>query len=91
VQRGGLSIWRKFAGVSNPLAKEVEVVPGYLSQYAVRGSTDRIDNTASVKPFMTFRALRKGAMFHVKHAAIMQRVRDERGMTGGRHGCAGLP
>jgi hypothetical protein len=91
VQRGGLSICRKLQGVSNPLAKGGEVVPGYLSQYAVRGGPDRIDNTASVKPFMTFRALRKGAMFHVKHAVIMQRVRDERGMTGGRHGYAGLP
>lgn len=54
VQRGGLAIWRNFAGVSIPLAKGVEVVPGYLNQYVVRGGPDRIDHTANVNLFMTF-------------------------------------
>lgn len=54
VQRGGLSIWRNFAGVSIPLAKGVEVVPGYLNQYVVRDGADRIDHTANVNLFMTF-------------------------------------
>ncbi len=54
VQRGGMAIWRNFAGVSIPLAKGVEVVPGYLNQYVVRGGPDRIDHTANVNLFMTF-------------------------------------
>lgn len=54
VQRGGLSIWRNFVGVSLPLGKGVEVVPGYLNQYVVRDGPDRIDHTANVNLFMTF-------------------------------------
>jgi hypothetical protein len=54
VQRGGLSIWRNFVGVSVPLAKGIEVVPGYLNQYVVRDGRDRSDHTANVNLFMTF-------------------------------------
>lgn len=54
VQRGGLSIWRNFAGVSIPLAKGIEVVPGYLNQHVVRDGRDRSDHTANVNLFMTF-------------------------------------
>lgn len=54
VQRGGLSIWRNFAGIAIPLGKGVEVVPGYLNQYVVRAGPDRIDHAASVNLFMTF-------------------------------------
>jgi hypothetical protein len=54
VQRGGLSIWRNFAGVAIPLAKGVEVVPGYLNQYVVRDGRDRADHTLNVNLFMTF-------------------------------------
>lgn len=54
VQRGGLSIWRNFVGVSVPLAKGVEVVPGYLNQHVFRDGIDRSDHTANVNLFMTF-------------------------------------
>ena len=54
VQRGGLSIWRNFVGVSVPLAKGIEVVPGYLNQHVVRDGRDRSDHTANVNLFMTF-------------------------------------
>ena len=54
VQRRGLSIWRNFMGVSIPLAKGVEVVPGYLNQYVVRDGQDRSDHTANVNLFMAF-------------------------------------
>lgn len=54
VQRGGLSIWRNFIGVSVPLAKNIEVVPGYLNQHVVRDGRDRSDHTANVNLFMTF-------------------------------------
>lgn len=54
VQRGGLSIWRNFVGVSVPLAKGIEVVPGYLNQYVFRDGQDRSDHTANVNLFMTF-------------------------------------
>lgn len=54
VQRGGLSIWRNFAGVSIPLAKGIEVVPGYLNQHVFRQGQDRSDHTANVNLFMTF-------------------------------------
>lgn len=54
VQRGGLSIWRNFVGVSVPLAKGIEVVPGYLNQHVVREGRDRSDHTANVNLFMTF-------------------------------------
>lgn len=54
VQRGGLSIWRNFVGLSIPLAKGIEVVPGYLNQHVVRDGQDRSDHTANVNLFMTF-------------------------------------
>jgi len=54
VQRGGLSIWRNFVGVSVPLAKGIEVVPGYLNQHVFRDGQDRSDHTANVNLFMTF-------------------------------------
>lgn len=54
VQRGGLSIWRNFVGVSIPLAKNIEVVPGYLNQHVFRDGQDRSDHTANVNFFMTF-------------------------------------
>ena len=54
VQRGGLSIWRNFVGVSIPLAKGIEVVPGYLNQHVFREGQDRSDHTANVNLFMTF-------------------------------------
>jgi Protein of unknown function (DUF2490) len=54
VQRGGLSIWRNFVGVSIPLAKGVEVVPGYLNQHVFRDGLDRSDHAANVNLFMTF-------------------------------------
>ena len=54
VQRGGLSIWRNFVGVSIPLAKGIEVVPGYLNQHVFRDGQDRSDHTANVNLFMTF-------------------------------------
>jgi len=54
VQRGGLSIWRNFVGVSIPLAKGIEVVPGYLNQHVFRDGLDRSDHTANVNLFMTF-------------------------------------
>lgn len=54
VQRGGLSIWRNFVGVSIPIAKGIEVVPGYLNQHVFRDGQDRSDHTANVNLFMTF-------------------------------------
>lgn len=54
VQRGGLSIWRNFVGVSIPVAKGIEVVPGYLNQHVLRDGLDRSDHTANVNLFMTF-------------------------------------
>ncbi|KEO85640.1 hypothetical protein EH30_14070 [Erythrobacter sp. JL475] len=53
-QRGGLSVWRNFAGLSVPLAPGVEMVPGYLNQYVVRNGPDRIDHVANVNLFMNF-------------------------------------
>ena len=54
VQRGGLSIWRNFVGVSVPLAKGIEVVPGYLNQHVFRDGRDRSDHTVNINLFMTF-------------------------------------
>jgi len=54
VQRGGLAIWRNFVGLSVPLAKNIEVVPGYLNQHVFRDGRDRSDHTANVNLFMTF-------------------------------------
>lgn len=53
-QRAGLSVWRNFAGVTIPLGKGVELVPGYLNQRVWRDGPDRIDHTANVNLFMTF-------------------------------------
>ncbi|MEM9500674.1 MAG: DUF2490 domain-containing protein [Pseudomonadota bacterium] len=53
-QRGGLSVWRNFAGVSVPLADGIEIVPGYLNQYVVRDGEDRMDHIANVNLFMNF-------------------------------------
>ena len=41
-------------GVSVPVAKGVEIVPGYLNQYVVRTGEDRIDHVANVNVFMNF-------------------------------------
>jgi len=54
VQRGGVSVWRNFVGVSLPLAKTIEVVPGYLNQQVFRAGEDRSDHTANINLFMTF-------------------------------------
>lgn len=54
IQRGGLSIWRNFAGVSVPIADGIEIVPGYLNQYVFRDGEDRIDHIANVNLFMNF-------------------------------------
>jgi hypothetical protein len=54
VQRGGLAIWRNFAGVALPLAPGIEAVPGYLNQYVVRDGADRIDHAATLNLFATF-------------------------------------
>ncbi|MEM7664757.1 MAG: DUF2490 domain-containing protein [Pseudomonadota bacterium] len=54
IQRGGLSIWRNFAGVSVPIADGIQVVPGYLNQYVFRDGEDRIDHIANVNLFMNF-------------------------------------
>lgn len=53
-QRGGISIWRNFAGVSIPVAKGIEVVPGYLNQTVFRDGQDRMDHVANVNVFMSF-------------------------------------
>ncbi len=55
VQRGGrLALWRNFAGVAIPLARNVEVVPGYLNQHVFREGEDRSDHTANLNIFVTF-------------------------------------
>lgn len=54
VQRGGLSIWRNFVGVSIPVSKNIEIVPGYLNQHVFRDGRDRSDHTANVNLFMSF-------------------------------------
>ncbi len=51
---GGLAVWRNFAGVAIPVAKGIEVVPGYLNQHVVRDGEDRSDHTANINVFMTF-------------------------------------
>jgi len=52
--RRGLAVWRNFAGVSVPLGKGIEMVPGYLNQYVVRDGIDRIDHTGNVNLFVAF-------------------------------------
>ncbi|MFY7838358.1 MAG: DUF2490 domain-containing protein [Novosphingobium sp.] len=54
VQRGGLSIWRNFVGLSIPLAKNIEIVPGYLNQHVFREGEDRSDHTLNINLFTTF-------------------------------------
>jgi hypothetical protein len=54
VQRGGMSVWRNFAGIAVKLGEGIEVVPGYLNQRVLRDGEDRIDHTANVSLFMTF-------------------------------------
>lgn len=53
-QRGGVSVWRNFAGVSVPLAQGIEVVPGYLNQTVFREGENRMDHVANVNLFMNF-------------------------------------
>ncbi|WP_438726987.1 DUF2490 domain-containing protein [Parasphingorhabdus sp. DH2-15] len=50
-QRGGLSVWRNFIGVSIPLAEGIDMVPGYLNQAVFRDGADRIDHIANVNIF----------------------------------------
>lgn len=54
VQRGGLALWRNFIGVSIPITKNSEIVPGYLNQHVFRDGRDRSDHTANVNLFMSF-------------------------------------
>lgn len=53
-QRGGISVWRNFVGVSVPLADGIEMVPGYLNQTVFREGEDRMDHVANVNVFMAF-------------------------------------
>lgn len=46
--RGGVAVWRNFAGVSFPVAKGVSVTPGYLNQYVFRDGEDRMDHIANI-------------------------------------------
>ena len=55
VQSGGLSVWRNFVGVSVPLGKGIEAVPGYLNQTVFReGRENRMDHVANVNVFVKF-------------------------------------
>lgn len=47
-QRDGVGLWRNFVGVAIPAGKKFTVEPGYLNQYVVRDSNDRIDHTLSL-------------------------------------------
>lgn len=53
-QRGGVSVWRNFAGISFPLAKGVEIVPGYLNQAVFREGENRLDHIVNINVFMNF-------------------------------------
>ncbi len=53
-QRSGMVLWRNFAGVSVPLARGVEMVPGYLNQQVYRDGPNRTDHIANVNLFMNF-------------------------------------
>lgn len=46
--RGGVALWRNFAGVSVPLGENFTLTPGYLNQYVVRDGEDRMDHIANV-------------------------------------------
>ncbi|MEM6827844.1 MAG: DUF2490 domain-containing protein [Pseudomonadota bacterium] len=54
IQRGGLALWRSFVGVSVPITKGVEVVPGYLNQHVFRDGQDRSDHIANVNLTVSF-------------------------------------
>lgn len=54
VQRGGLALWRNFIGVSIPITKNIEIVPGYLNQHVFRDGRYRSDHTGNVNLFMSF-------------------------------------
>ncbi|MEL6485791.1 MAG: DUF2490 domain-containing protein [Pseudomonadota bacterium] len=54
LQRDGIGAWRNFVGVSVPIAKGVEMVPGYLNQHAFRDGEDRSDHIVNVNIFMSF-------------------------------------
>jgi hypothetical protein len=54
LQRGGLSVWRNFVGVSVPIAPGIEIVPGYLNQHVFRDGQDRSDHVANLNLFMNF-------------------------------------
>lgn len=47
-QRGGLGLWRNFAGVAIPVGKQFTLEPGYLNQYVTRTGRDRIDHTVNL-------------------------------------------
>lgn len=53
-QRGGVRVWRNFAGVSVPIAKGIEMVPGYLNQTVFRNGENRMDHIANVNVFVSF-------------------------------------
>ena len=53
-RRDGVAVWRNFVGVSVPLSKGIEIVPGYLNQHVVRDGSDRSDHVANVNLFMNF-------------------------------------
>ncbi|MEM6586247.1 MAG: DUF2490 domain-containing protein [Pseudomonadota bacterium] len=53
-RRSGVAVWRNFLGVSVPVAKGVDMVPGYLNQRVVRDGRDRSDHVANVNLFMSF-------------------------------------
>ncbi len=46
--RGGVAVWRNFAGVSLPIADGISVTPGYLNQHVFRDGEDRSDHIANV-------------------------------------------
>lgn len=54
MQQGGMDAWRNFAGISVPLARGIELVPGYLNQYAFRAGEDRIDHIANLNLYFDF-------------------------------------
>ncbi|MEM6476467.1 MAG: DUF2490 domain-containing protein [Pseudomonadota bacterium] len=48
LQRGGLGLWRNFAGVSIPVADGFTFTPGYLNQYVFRDGEDRMDHVINL-------------------------------------------
>lgn len=53
-QRDGIGAWRNFVGVSFPVAKGIDLVPGYLNQHVFRVGEDRSDHVANVNLFFSF-------------------------------------